>query len=194
MLFKKTDKRCQSLNHSAGIQKFLRDEHRILVFFVLARGKQASDKTQTFHPKQNILREGIRVREIQPPNPVVKWPGSDLMTLTMHSSMSYLCSMKRFEKMAKSRNPNGEAQNFNEAHLQFYSKTVPFTMYNVQCTMYNVRVPCSMQNVSVAEKVKLSTLEILATSLNNDLWSQLITGNKYTSEKFIIAQTIPNYT
>ena len=67
-------------------------------------------------------------------------------------------------------------------------------MYNVQCTMYNVRVPCSMQNVSVAEKVKLSTLEILATSLNNGLWSPLITGNKYTFEKFIIAQTIPYYT
>ena len=117
---------------------------------------------------------------------MVKWPGSDLMTLTMHSSMSYLCSIKRFEKMAKSRNPNGEAQNFNEAHLQFYSKTVPFTMYNLQCTMYNVRVPCSMQNVSVAE--------ILATSLNNGLWSPLITGNKYTFEKFIIAQTKPNYT
>ena len=66
---------------------------------------------------------------------MVKWPGSDLMTLTMHSSMSYLCSMKRFEKMAKSRDPNGEAQNLNEAHLQFYSKTVPFTMYNVQCTI-----------------------------------------------------------
>ena len=85
-------------------------------------------------------------------------------------------------------------KNFNEAHLQFYSKTVPFTMYNAQCTMYNVRVPCSMQNVSVAEKVKLSTLEILATSLNNGLWSPLITGNKYTFEKFIIAQTIPYYT
>ena len=96
--------------------------------------------------------------------------------------------------MAKSRNPNSEAQNFNEAHLQFYSKTVPFTMYNVQCTMYNVRVPCSMQNVSVAEKVRLSTLEILATSLNNGLWSPLITGNKYTFEKFIIAQTLPYYT
>ena len=44
-------------------------------FFVLllARGKfekgnnkQASEKTQTLHPKQNILREGKRVREIQP--------------------------------------------------------------------------------------------------------------------------------
>ena len=108
---------------------------------------------------------------------MVKWPGSDLMTLTMHSSMSYLCSMKRFEKMAKSRDPNGEAQNLNEAHLQFYSKTVPFTMYNVQCTMYNARVPCSMQNVSVAEKVKLSTLEILATSLNNGLYFVVTINN-----------------
>ena len=100
--------------------------------------------------------------------------------------------------MAKSRNPNSEAQNFNEAHLQFYSNWqyhLRCTMYNVQCTMYNVRVPCSMQNVSVAEKVKLiSTLEILATSLNNGLWSPLITGNKYTFEKFIIAQTLPYYT
>ena len=61
--------------------------------------------------------------------------------------------------------------------------------------MYNVRVPCSMQNVSVAEKFKLSTLEILAiTSLNYGLCSSLITGNKYTFEKFIIAQTIPYYT
>ena len=91
--------------------------------------------------------------------------------------------MKQYEtlrKMVKSRNPNGEAQNFNEAHLQFYSKAVPLiTMYNVQCTMYNVRVPCSMQNVGLAEnvKLKLSTLEILATSLSYGLCSPLITGN-----------------
>ena len=107
---------------------------------------------------------------------MVKWPGSDLMTLNMHStsSMSYLCSMKRFEKMAKSRAPNGEAQNLNEAHLQFYM----VRQYHLRCTMYNVQcIPCSMQNVSVAEKVKLSTLEILATSLNNGLYFVVTINN-----------------
>ena len=91
-----------------------------------AKKRRHSIQNKTFWEKENVSEKFS-------PNPVVKWPGSDLMTLTM-----YLCGMKRFEKMVKSRNPNGEAQNFNEAHLQFYSKTVPLTMYNVQCTMYNV--------------------------------------------------------